>query len=304
MYNIVFALSAQIFGKLMFSDNFTQNIIDSSKWSQIVVSNPYNGELQYYTNSSANAFINNDSLCIRALKQQLGSKNYTSAKLTTQNTKLFKYGKFEITAKLPIGLGTWPAFWLFSPNRADLLYSEIDFMEAVGAVPNKVWFSVHSNYGTADKKEHHTAGTQIEDINGQFHTYSVHWTPEYIKGLVDGKIYFQLHKKDIEKQYWHFDQEMFLILNLAVGGSWGGYAGICTDCFPQEIIVKSVNVYEYVGVKGLKMGVKIAIGVVVGVLVGAGVIVGAAMYVHVNGNKKQSVQKQKMITVTKNSNFI
>ncbi|CAL5991432.1 family_16 glycosylhydrolase [Hexamita inflata] len=291
----ILSLAASEFGPLIFSDNFTQNgQIDTQKWSKRVVPNPPNAEKQYYTDSDLNAFVSDNSLHIKAIKQTLGTKEYTSAKLTTQNTKLFKYGKFDITAKLPIGLGTWPAFWLFSPEVNNNPYAEIDIMESVGADPNEIWFSVHSNSGSEDKKEHHTAGTNASDISNVFHTYSIQWTPQYIKGLVDEKVYFQLNKKDIEKQYWHFDQEMFLILNLAVGGSWGGYAGICTDCFPQEIVIKSVNVYEYVGVKGLKMGGKIAIGVVVGVLVVTGVIVAAVMYVKHTKSKKKSIPKQKM----------
>ncbi|CAL6039897.1 glycoside_hydrolase [Hexamita inflata] len=271
MMILIETMCNQDFGALIFSDDFSSNTINQSKWSQIIMSEPYNNELQYYTDSNANAFIQDGVLHVKAIKENIGTKAYSSAKLTTENTKLFRYGKFEMEAKLPVGLGTWPAFWLFSP---DATYSEIDIMEAVGAVPNEIWFNVHANMMSQNvdkpkvyKQEHHKAGVNVSDITSSFHTYSVEWTPIFIKGFVDGQQYFELNREDLPAKYWHFDQEMYVIVNLAVGGDWGGMNGICPDCFPQEMLVKSVKVYEYTGTYAVNTGLRTTDKIIIGVVV-------------------------------------
>jgi hypothetical protein len=168
--------------------------------------------------------------------------SYTSVRLVTKGKASFKYGRIEFNAKLPIGRGTWPAFWLYGTGDK---YSEIDIMENVGYESQLVWFSTHSESGTANPSAHHTSPITIKDTNTAFHVYSVDWTPDYIIGYVDGVKYFSLYKKDIDPALWTFDSNMFLIINLAIGGSWGGYEGVDSSAFPQTVLVDYVRVYAY-----------------------------------------------------------
>lgn len=168
--------------------------------------------------------------------------SYTSARLVTKGKASFKYGRIQISAKLPTGKGTWPALWLYGTGST---YSEIDIMENVGYEPQLVWFSTHSESGSANPSAHHTSPITIKDTNTAFHVYSIDWTPDYILGFVDGVQYFSLYKKDIDPSLWTFDASMFLIINLAVGGSWGGYEGVDSSAFPQSILVDYIRVYEY-----------------------------------------------------------
>ncbi|CAL6092997.1 glycoside_hydrolase family 16 protein [Hexamita inflata] len=234
----------QDFGNLIFDENFSTNVIDESKWTKVVNENSHIEELQYYSDSDQNAYIQENQMYIVARKEQHDKYIYTSARLNTQDKYMFKYGKFEIIAKLPVGLGTWPAIWLYS---RDDTYQEIDIMESVGVTPNTVFFSVHSSGNFDDKKDHHGTSKKIKNLDQQFHKYSVEWTPQHIYGFVDDKKYFSLRKVDIKSKYWHFDKEMYIILNLAVGGNWAGSGGICSDCFPQQFIIQSVKVFEYIG---------------------------------------------------------
>ncbi|CAL6041514.1 family_16 glycosylhydrolase [Hexamita inflata] len=237
-------MKQQDFGNLMFEDNFsTQNITDS-KWTRIVNNNSHIEELQYYSDSDKNTYTLLNQQYIVARKEQQQQFNYTSARLTTKEKYMFKYSKFEIIAKLPVGLGTWPAIWLYS---RDDTYQENDTMESVGVTPNTVFFSVHSSGNFDDKKDHHGSSKKIKKMDQQFHKYSVEWTPQHIYGFVDDQKYFSLRKVDIQQKYWHFDKEMYIILNLTVGGNWAGSGGICSDCFPQQFIIQSVKVFEYIG---------------------------------------------------------
>lgn len=229
--------------KLIWSDEFNYTgPPDPNKWTYEIGGSGWgNDELQYYTNSIKNAYVKNNMLHIVAINEKKGNNRFTSTRLVTKGKVSFKYGRLEIRAKLPAAKGTWSAFWLFGRGEK---YSEIDIMENVGYEKELVWFSAHSESGTANKDAHHTAPITIKDTDTAFHVYSVDWTPEHIIGYVDGIQYFSLYKKDLKPDQWTFDDKMFLIINLAVGGSWGGYEGVDDDKFPQTIKVDYVRVYE------------------------------------------------------------
>ncbi|MGL4392436.1 MAG: glycoside hydrolase family 16 protein [Fusobacteriaceae bacterium] len=201
-----------------------------------------NKELQYYTTDLKNSYVKDGKLHIVAIKEPYKGNSFTSARLTTKGKATIKYGKIDIYAKLPTGKGTWSAFWLYGRGKK---YSEIDIMEHVGAETGIIHFSTHSTLHLWDTERHRTSSITVEEIGTKFHLYSIEWTPEYIKGFVDNIEYFNVFKKDIDPNLWEFDEQMFLVFNLAVGGTWGGMSGVNDKSFPQEIVIDYVKVYDY-----------------------------------------------------------
>jgi beta-glucanase (GH16 family) len=208
-----------------------------------------NDEAQYYVdrvlNTDTVAKIKDGSLFISAIK--LGSpyegKDYISARMNTQET--WTYGRFEMSAKLPTGRGTWPAFWMLPKSYASISDGEIDVMEHVGYDPGVVHFSVHTGAYNHAKETGRTANKKVKDFDTEFHLYAVEWTEDYIAGYIDGALYFTFvndHKGDNET--WPFTVPFGLKLNLAIGGSWGGYEGIDNTIFPAIFEIDYVRVYQ------------------------------------------------------------
>ena len=172
---------------------------------------------------------------------------YTSTRLVTRNKLDALYGRFEIKAKLPTGRGTWPAIWMLP---TDWKYGswprsgEIDVMEHVGFDADTVHGTVHT------KSFNHTIGTQVgkqiksETLYDQYHVYALEWFEDRIDIFMDDKKYFSFNnsKKGIDE--WPFDQNFHLLLNLAVGGNWGGKEGIDDTIFPATMKVDYVRVYQ------------------------------------------------------------
>ncbi len=222
---------------------------DSKKWGYDIGGTGWgNNELQYYTNSTKNARVEDGKLIIEALKEPLSNKNYTSARLVTKNKADFLYGKFVIRAKLPQGRGTWPAIWALATNQSyGAAYwpdnGEIDIMEHVGYDPNIVHGTVHTksyNHGIGTQK---SATITVPTAFTDFHEYSLEWKPTEIKVLIDGKEYFLFQNTGGGWQEWPFDKPQHLLLNLAVGGDWGGAKGVDDAIFPQRMEVDYVRVY-------------------------------------------------------------
>lgn len=208
--------------------------VDTTKWRHQTGGGGYgNNELQNYTSRAENAYVDGDKLIITALKEDYGLEDYTSAKIWTQGLKNWKYGKFEIRAKVPSTPGTWPAFWMMPKSS---VYGgwpasgEIDILEHTANFNglNKAVGSIHTS------KYNHQLGTQISyskynsTLTSEFHTYSVVWNEFSITWYLDdvqyGKTTFNPNQNTdvIPYQAWPFDQEFYLIINLAMGGSMGG----------------------------------------------------------------------------------
>ena len=236
--------------KLSWSEEFNYNgFPDSTKWNYAEGGEGYgNRELQYYTKADTNNVIVKDGkLFITALKQTKGKNEYTSARLNTQNKAEFKYGRIEIRAKLPAGRGTWPAIWMLGKNRAEAGWptcGEIDIMEHVGYDKDTIHGTIHT------QAYNHMKGTQkgktifIENPYTAFHTFSIEWSPEKIDFLMDGVVYNHIVNEHLSVNEWPFDQPFYLILNLAVGGDWGGRKGIDESIFPATMVVDYVRVFE------------------------------------------------------------
>lgn len=207
-----------------------------------------NNELQYYTDvESENVRVENGFLIIEAKRHEEGdSTYYTSAKLVTKGLREWTYGTVEVRAKLPSGRGSWPAIWMLPTDMSDgwPLCGEIDIMEHVGFEPSMVYGTVHTG------KYNHQLGTErggeykVEDCEDGFHDYRIKWTPERIEFYIDKLRYYTYAKREDTKEAWPFDKDFYLILNIAIGGNWGGQQGIDAEAWPQKMIVDHVRVYR------------------------------------------------------------
>jgi len=235
--------------ELVWSDEFDYSGLPSStKWSYDVGGGGWgNNELQYYTeNRTENARVESGKLIIEARKESFGGMNYTSARLVTRNKGDWKYGKIEVRAKVAGGRGSWPAIWMLPTNweyGGWPASGEIDIMEYVGYDPTKIHGTVHT------KAFNHSIGTQVglsyalSDAATAFHVYSMNWTETKIELFVDNVKYFTFNSSsDWEK--WPFDKSFHLLLNVAVGGNWGGAQGVDDAIFPTRMEVDYVRVYK------------------------------------------------------------
>ncbi len=241
--------------KLVWSDEFSGPKIDASKWRfEIGNNNGWgNGEWQYYTEGK-NAWIENGMLVIEARNETVkdGNKtfNYTSTRMKTESNFSVQYGKIEARIKFPYGKGLWPAFWMLGTNIRYVgwpMCGEIDIVEFLG---HDKW----TVYGTLHGPGYHGSsaiGGKIRleppkpDFTSDFHVFGIMWDEEKIVWYVDDTVYHIVTKSAVESRgkIWVFDNEFFIILNMAVGGYWPGYPTNETK-FPAKMYVDYVRVYE------------------------------------------------------------
>ncbi len=241
---------------LVWSDEFNGDRIDLSKWEhEVNATGGGNNELQYYTERSQNSWVSDGVLHIQALNERYtgpeGTRNFTSARLRTLNKGDWKYGRFEVRAKLPQGQGMWPAIWMLP---TDWVYGgwaasgEIDIMEAVnlkGAGGNTIYGTLHyggelpNNIYSGDKTE------PSSSVVDEFHTYALEWEENEIRWYIDGVHYQTQNKWESNAAPYPapFNQRFHMILNLAVGGNWPGNPNSSTQ-FPQSMDVDYVRVYQ------------------------------------------------------------
>ena len=244
--------------ELLWSDEFNAESltpIDSESWTCEVGGWGWgNDELEYYTDSIENVSHNGDGqLMITAMKGQpesdetcwYGQCAFTSARCTTANKVAFTHGRVEARIKIPRGQGIWPAFWMLGSNFSDIGWpssGEIDIMENVGYEPTTVHGTVHGpGYSGASGIGNSFASDS--EFADDFHVYAIDWDPKVIRWYVDGKLYGIVSVNDIRNREWVFDHDFFLIMNVAVGGSWPGFPDETTE-FPQEMRVDYVRVYQ------------------------------------------------------------
>ena len=231
------------------ADEFSVNgLPDATKWGYDIGGSGWgNNELEYYTNDIKNAGVSNGKLIITAIKESFGGRNYTSARLVSRNKGDFLYGRIEVSAKLPRGRGSWPAIWMLPTDWAygDWPKSgEIDIMEHVGYDSTRVHFSVHT------EAYNHSIGTQksanriIATAMTDFHKYRVDWTPYAVRGYFDDQLMFIFVNEGKGSSKWPFDKRFHVILNLAVGGNWGGAQGVDDSIFPAAMEIDYVRFYK------------------------------------------------------------
>jgi len=233
---------------LIWSDEFDYTgFPDPSKWNIETGGNGWgNNELQYYTNSQNNVMVDNEILTITAREESVGGRDYTSARITTQNKFSFKYGRIEARIKLPYGQGMWPAFWMLGANINSVSWpacGEIDIMEMVGGPgnDNTTYATLHwDNDGIhADYGQSYTLPSGI--LADGYHIFSVEWNSQGINAFIDDIQYYTV---DITPaQLSEFHNNFFIILNVAVGGNWPGSPDETTS-FPQTMEIDYVRVFQ------------------------------------------------------------
>jgi licheninase len=225
---------------------------DPSKWAYEVGGSGWgNNELQFYTDARAeNARVERGVLIVEARRERWQGRDYTSARLTSRAG--WTYGRIEARARLPRGRGTWPAIWLL-PVRGSYGTGgwpdngEVDIMEHVGFDPGVIHASVHTRaYNHVDRTQR-SAQTTVPDAQDAFHVYAVEWSREEIRAYVDDRQYFAFKNEragnpQADWRQWPFDRDFRILLNVAVGGNWGGQQGVDDTIWPQRLEVDYVRV--------------------------------------------------------------
>lgn len=240
--------------KVVWSDEFEGTEIDTTKWTYDIGNWGWgNFEPQYYTlNRKENARVENGNLIIEARKNDMGQE-WTSARLTTRGKTSFTYGRIEFKAKVPAEKGNWAAGWTLGDDYVDEkswpYCGEIDILESVGYEMDDetgnglAHASVHTKAYYFKIGNQKTFTVDVEKMNTDFHMYAVEWTPERIIGFVDDKEYFYYDNEGITDG-WPFDKPQNIILNLAMGGGWGGAKGMHETITSQKMIIDYVRVLE------------------------------------------------------------
>lgn len=235
--------------RLVWSDEFNYTgLPDSNKWNYDVGGGGWgNNELQFYTKGRLeNSRVENGNLVIEARKEKWENREYSSARLISKGKGDWKYAKIEVRALIPDGRGTWPAIWMLGSTNP-LKWpddGEIDIMEHVGFNEGSLHASIHC------KKYYHSIGTQktanitVPDITKTYHVYHVEWDKDSLRIGIDGNNYFRFSNEHSSYDAWPFDNKMHLLLNVAVGGNWGGQKGIDTTIWPRKMLVDYVRVYQ------------------------------------------------------------
>jgi len=240
--------------KLVWSDEFDHDgLPDPAKWAYdagVGHDGWGNHELEFYTQARPeNARVEQGHLVIEARREPWQGRAYTSARLVTKGKADWTHGRFEIRARLPLGRGTWPAIWMLPTvwnlgNGGWPDNGEIDIMEHVGFDPGVIHGSTHSQKNQWRNKNQRTAILKVPDAGTAFHTYALEWDAEEIRMYVDDQHYFTSRKDGGDWTSWPFTRNFYLVLNLAVGGDWGGVKGVDETAFPQRMEVDYVRVYQ------------------------------------------------------------
>lgn len=233
--------------KLEWHEEFDHGKVpDPSKW-EIEQGYKYNHELQFCTNRPENCRIENGKLIIEGRIDNWNGHKITSARINTSGKKSFLYGRIEVRAKLPTGKGTWPAIWTLGEDIGQTGWpacGEIDVMENVGFDPSVIHANIHvANYNHVKKTgkgNHIDFGKPWED----FHVYALEWYKDRLEFFFDDTRYFVFRKESEDHAVWPFDKPQFLILNLAIGGDWGGQQGVDETTFPKRFEVDYVRYFK------------------------------------------------------------
>ncbi|MDO5987594.1 family 16 glycosylhydrolase [Flavivirga amylovorans] len=250
--------------KLVWSDEFNyQGRPDSTKWA-FEYGLKRNQEKQYYVDSLKNARVEKGLLVLETHKETIKNEafvskdakgwkknweyaNYTAPSLTTKGIAEWTYGRIEIRAQLPKGVGLWPAFWMIGANYDEVRWpecGEIDIMEHVGFNPDSIFGTIHT------KAYNHMKGTEkgkkifIDKPYDSFHVFALEWTPEKMDFILDDTVYNHIENEHKTTHEWPFDQDFHLKINIAVGGMLGGQKGIDDTVFPQQMLIDYVRVFQ------------------------------------------------------------
>lgn len=231
---------------LVWSDEFNgRGAPNPDKWGYDTGAHGWgNNEVQRYTDSRANSFVRGGTLHIIARNE---SGRWSSARLRTKGKAEWTYGYFEIRAKLPEGVGTWPAIWMLPGTDSYGLWpasGEIDIVEHVGFDPGTVHSSVHTASFNHLINTQKTSSAQVKNVSARFHVYGLEWNKDRMICYIDGEPMFRFENTGRNTEEWPFDKPFYLLLNIAIGGSWGGQDGIDPALEEAVMEVDYVRVYQ------------------------------------------------------------
>ncbi len=245
IFTVFLIISCQNKKQLIWEENFNGNRLNERNWNfELGDGCPNlcgwgNNELQLYTKT--NHTVKNGFLTITAKHKD---SVYTSTRITTKNKVEIKYGKIEIRAKLPKGKGLWPAFWMLSSNIDSVGWpksGEIDILEYVGKEPSKIFTSLHTQNSFGNTIN--TKKVTLQNIEKGFHIYTANWTKHKIEFFVDKKLVYSFAPKEKTVEIWPFNQPFYFLINMAIGGNFGG-PEIDNTIFPQEFVIDYIKVYK------------------------------------------------------------
>lgn len=239
-----FCLAQQIKRKLVWEENFKGKTLNKENWNiEIGDGCPNcgwgNNERQLYTDK--NHKLVNGKLIITAKKE---GNQYTSTRITTKSKKEFQYGRFEARAKLPVGHGIWPAFWMLGSNISEVGWpksGEIDILEYIGREPHMVFTTLHTQDSHGNSIN--TKKTKFPDIEKGFHVYALDWTKDKMDFFVDDVLVYTFNPVHKDENTWPFNQPFYFIINMAIGGNFGG-PKVDDTIFPQDFTVDYIKVYQ------------------------------------------------------------
>lgn len=231
--------------ELILEEHFNGNQLDETIWNYEMgdgcpdLCGWGNNERQFY--SKDNVAVKNGNLVLTAI---FDGTTYTSGKINTKNNIEFQYGTVEVRAKLATGQGIWPAIWMLGSNISEVGWpkaGEIDIMEYVGKNPHEIHSTLHAldSHGQSENTKI-TTDTSIED---GFHVYKADWTKDFIKFYIDDVLTYTFSPEVKDDSTWPFDQPFYLLLNLAVGGNFGG-PEVDNTIFPQEFLIDYVKIFK------------------------------------------------------------
>ena len=236
--------------QLTWSDEFNgsaEELPDTSKWNFNVGGGGWgNQELQYYTDRPQNAAMDGEgNLVITAYRESYAGAPFTSARINTQGLFEQQYGRFEARLKTPYGPGIWPAFWMLGSTITSEPWpqcGEIDIMELRGQQPNIINGAIHGPGYSGGNPIFKSYGMPDGRFDTEYHLFAVEWDAEKIDFFVDDYLYQRIERGDVSGE-WVYDHPFFIILNIAVGGSYVGFPVDQTP-FPQKMIIDYVRVYQ------------------------------------------------------------
>jgi len=243
--DVTVTVTTASYSTLVFSDEFdVDGAPNQNNWAYDLGAGGWgNAEKQYYTNKSTNISVTGGVLKITAKKETFNGSEYTAARIKTQGKFSFKYGRVDVRAKLPATGGTWPAIWMLGSNIGTVGWpacGEVDIMEHVGNDLGKIHASVHTPSSSGNTIN--TATKLVADAATAFHVYSINWSARKIEFLVDDVLYYTYNPTTKNSSTWPFDANQFIILNVAMGGTFGG--NIDPNFTSDTMEIDYVHVYQ------------------------------------------------------------
>ncbi|NNE68820.1 MAG: family 16 glycosylhydrolase, partial [Rhodothermales bacterium] len=233
---------------------------DPTKWDYDIGGGGWgNQELQFYTDRTENARVDGSTLIVEARAEATSGSSYSSARLKTMGKMAWKYGRIEARAQVPTAEGTWPAIWMLSEDTAYGTWpasGEIDIMEHAGRDPGLIHTSLHLEAGNGLTGNFPTGTKRVSTATTDFHVYAVEWEPREIRFYIDDELVdLRFPGTSTSGAYvnpqrgwqeWPYDQPFHVLINLAIGGTFGG-STVDNGAFPAQLLVDYVRVYENTG---------------------------------------------------------